>query len=100
MEFPQSGLLPAGSACLQKRGRHVLREEINKDLSSFVFRDFAFQAAINKTAASMCSGIPGVHAGENRGILVDRDHRPFSNHIELRIGNDSRHLKNAVDLGL
>ena len=80
--------------------RHVLGEEVNKDLSGFVFRDFAFQTAIDKAASGMCSGIPRVHVGENGSILMDCDHRSFGNHIELRIGNDGRHFKDAVDLGL
>ena len=44
--------------------RHVLGEEVNKDLSGFVFRDFAFQTAIDKAASGMCSGIPRVHVGK------------------------------------
>ena len=44
--------------------------------------------------------VPLVHGVEDFGRLVNRDYRPFSDDVEIDVGDDGGHLDDHVRVGL
>jgi hypothetical protein len=87
IELPHIGLLPLGTYCFRKAitcgfGR------------GFVHRGSLH--AVDQAALAVRALVPGVHAVEHGVALVDREHRAFDPHGELRVGHDHGDLDDAV----
>jgi hypothetical protein len=58
--------------------------------------DLAFAYTLGQPRAAMGAGIPLVHARQHFVTVVDGDHRPFGQRVQLAVGDDGGHLDDDV----
>ena len=78
---------------------HPLAEEFKRQLGRCRFRHGTRANAIDQARASMGASIPLVHRIKRLGRLVDRQHRAFRQHGQVRVSDDSGDFNDAMRLG-
>ena len=60
----------------------------------------ALAHALGQSGTPVLAGVPFIHRGHYRVGLVDRDHRPFGEDVQIAIGDDGGDLDDAIVEGV
>ena len=63
-------------------------------------RVVAVAHALDEAGSAMRALVPFVHGVQHSGRLVNRDHGPFGDDVEIHVGDDGGHLDDHVGVGL